>query len=91
MLTSENENISYIAKLSLDNAIGCLGKNRTYIRNKFDRNSLNCKLPIECIQNNDHQWIKMIKELIDVNEGNSYVPLFHNNDLETTFDYLCTY
>ena len=33
----------------------------------------------------------MIKELIDVKEGNSYVPFFDNNDLETTFDYLCTY
>ena len=33
----------------------------------------------------------MIKELIDVKEGNSYVPPFHNNDLETTLEYLCTY
>ena len=33
----------------------------------------------------------MIKELIDVKEGKSYVPFFHINDLETTFDYLCTY
>ena len=32
----------------------------------------------------------MIKELIDVKEGNSYFRLFHN-DLETTFDNLCTY
>ena len=33
----------------------------------------------------------MIKELIGVKEGNSYVPAFHSNDLETTIDYLCTY
>ena len=33
----------------------------------------------------------MIKELIDVKEGNSYVPFFHDNDLETMFDYLCIY
>ena len=33
----------------------------------------------------------MIKELIDLKKGNAYVPLFHNNDLDTTFDYLCTY
>ena len=65
--------------------------NRIYIRNKFDRNPLHCKLPIDCIQNNDHERIQMIKELIDVKEGKSYVPFFHINDLETTFDYLCTY
>ena len=29
----------------------------------------------------------MIKELIDVKEGKAYVPFFHINDLETTFDY----
>ena len=40
---------------------------------------------------NDHDRIQMIKELIDVKEGNAYVPLVHNNDLETTFEYLCTY
>ena len=91
MLTSENEKISYIAKRSLDNAIGCLGKNRIYIRNKFDRNPLYCKLPIDCIQNNDHERIQMIKESIDVKEGKSYVPFSHINDLETTFDYLFTY
>ena len=33
----------------------------------------------------------MIKELIYVPEGNSYVPFFHNHDLEITFDYFCTY
>ena len=33
----------------------------------------------------------MIEELIDVKEGNSYVLLFHNKDLETTLEYLCTY
>ena len=91
MLPSENEKISYIAKRSLDNAIGRRGKNRIYIRNKFDRNPLHCKLPIDCIQNDDHERIQMIKELIDVKEGKSYVPFFHINDLETTFDYLCTY
>ena len=91
MLTSENEKISYIGKISLDNAIRCLGKNIIYIRNKFDCNPLHCKLPIDCIQNNDRGRIQMIKELIDVKEGNSYVPFFHNNDLETTFDYLSTY
>ena len=83
--------ISYIGKRSLDKAVGCLGKNRIYIRNKFDCNPLHCKLPIDCIQNNDRGRIQMIKELIDVKEGNSYVPFFHSNDLETTFDYLCTY
>ena len=91
MLKSENEKISYIGVRSLDNTIGCLGTNRIYIRNKFDRNPLYCKLPIDCIQNNDRERIQMIKELIDVKEGNSYIPLFHNNDLETTFNYLCTY
>ena len=91
MLTSENEKISYIGKRSLDNVIGCIGKNRIYIPNKFDRNTLHCKLPIDCIQNNDRERIQMIKELIDVKEGNSYVPFIHNNDLETTVDYLCTY
>ena len=91
MLTSENEKISYIGKRSLDNEIRCLGKNIIYIRNKFDCNPLHCKLPIDCIQNNDRGRIQMIKELIDVKEGNSYVPFFHNNDLETTFDYLSTY
>ena len=91
MLTSENEKISYIGNRSLDNASGCLGKNIIYIRNKFDRNPLHCKLPIDCIQNNDRGRIQMIKKLIDVKEWNSYVPFFHSNDLETTFDYLCTY
>ena len=91
MLTSENEKTPYVGKRSLDNAIVCLGKNGIYIRNKFDRNLLYCKQPIDCIQNNDRERIQMIKELIDVKEGNSYVPLFHTNDLETTFDYLCTY
>ena len=66
-------------------------KTRIYIRNKFDRNPIYYKLPIDCIQNNDSGRIQMIKELIDVKEGNSYVPFFHNNDLETTFYYLCTY
>ena len=65
--------------------LGDLEKNRIYIRNKFDRNPIYCKLPIDCIQNNESGRIQMIKELIDVKEGNSYV------DLETTFDYLCTY
>ena len=55
------------------------------------RNPIYCKLPIDCIQNNDSGRIQKIKELIDVKEGNSYVPFFHNNYLETTFDYLCTY
>ena len=91
MLTSENEKISYIGKRSLDNAIGCLGKNRVYIRNKFDRNPLYSQLPTDWIQNDDRGRIQMIKELIAVKEGNSYVPFFHNNDLETTFDYVCTY
>ena len=91
LLTSENEKISYIGKSSSDNAIGCLGKNRTYNRNTLDRNPLYCKLPVECIQKNDHQRIQMIKELIDVKERNSYGPLFHNNDFKTTFDYLGTY
>ena len=90
-MASENEKkISYTGKRSLDNAIVCLGKNIIYVRNKFDRNPLYCKLPIECIQNNGHERIWMIKELIDVKVGNSHVPLFHNTDLETTFDYLCT-
>ena len=62
-----------------------------YIWNKFDRNPLYCKLPIDCILNNDHERIQMIKELIDVKEGKSYVPFFNINDLETGFDYLCTY
>ena len=91
MLASENKKISYIATRSLDNAIGYLGKNKIHIRNKFDRNPLYCKLPIEHIQNNDYQRIPMIKEVTDVKEGNSNIPFFHNNDLETTFDYLCTH
>ena len=90
MLTSENEKISHIGKRSLANTIGCLGEKHSLFSKKNDRNLLYCQLSIECIQNNDHQRIKIIKELIDVKEGNSYVPLIPNNDLKTSFDDLCT-
>ena len=43
--SSENDKILYIGKRSADNAIGCLGKNRIHILNKFDRNPIYCKLP----------------------------------------------
>ena len=33
--------------------LGALEKNRIYIWNKFDRNPIYCKLPIDCIQNDD--------------------------------------
>ena len=29
----------------------------------------------------------MIKDLIDANGGMLYIPFFHDNDLETTFNY----
>ena len=66
-------------------------KKRDLYSEQIDRNPIYCKLLIDCIQNNDSGRIQMIKELIDVKDGNSYVPFVHNNDLETTFDYLCTY
>ena len=58
---------------------------------KIDCTTVNCKLPYEHTQNDDHHCIQMTKELIDVKEGNSYVSFFRNNHLETTFDHICTY
>ena len=62
MMISENRKVSYIANRSLSNTIGCLGKNRVYIRNKFDCDTVNCKLPVESIQNNDHISIRSVAE-----------------------------
>ena len=36
-------------------------------------------------------YAQMIKELLDVKEGNSQISFFHNEDLQDTLNYFCTY
>ena len=84
MLSSDNEKVSYIARRSLDNSIGCLGKNRIHIRSKFDLVNINdmSRIPKEPINSNDYARSQMIKELLDVKEENSHISFFHNEDLQ---------
>ena len=93
MLSSENEKVSYIARRSIENSIGCLGKNKIHIRSKFDLVNINdmSRIPKEPINSNDYARSQMIKELLDVKEGNSHISLFHNEDLQDTLNYFCTY
>ena len=80
MLSSENEKVSYIARRSLENSIGCLGKNRIHIRSKFDLININDMswIPKEPINSIDYARSQVIKELLDVKEGNSHISFFHN-------------
>ena len=93
MLSSENEKVSYIARRSLENSIGCLGKSRIHIRSKFDLININdmSRIPKEPINSNDYARSQMIKELLDVKEGNLHISFFHNEDLQDTLYYFCTY
>ena len=86
MLSSENEKVSYIA-------IGCLGKNRIHIQSKFDLVNINdmSRIPKKPINSNDYARSQMIKELLDVKVGNSHISFFHNEDLQDTLNYFCTY
>ena len=90
MLSSENEKGSYIARRSLENSIRCLGKNRIHNRSKFDLANINdmSRIPKESINSNDYD--QMIKELLDVKEGNSQISFFHNEDLQDTLNNFCT-
>ena len=61
-------------------------KKRIFIRNKFECNPVNSKLPIERTQTTGHHGIQTIIALNYVKEGNSHVPFFQNDDLQTTLD-----
>ena len=92
MLSRENE-VSYIARRSSENSISCLGKNIIHIRSKFDLVNINdmSRIPKEPINSNDYARSQMIKDLLDVKEGNSNISFFHNEDLQDTLNYFFTY
>ena len=93
MLSSENEKASCIARRSLGNSIGRLGKNRIHIQSKVDLVNINdmSRIPKQPINSNDYARIQMVKEILDVKIGNSYILIFHNEDLQDTLDYFYTY
>ena len=97
MLGSKNDKISYIAKKSVQNAIGVLGQNRIFLALKYNVRDI-CEiknLPASCCGRDaaDSELIsrvQQIKELLSAREGHCTIDVL---DGETDFilEYLCTY
>ena len=49
------------------------------------------RIPAVCIDQDTQERVSVIKELISVREGISYIATFDNDDFANIFDHMCTY